>query len=289
MKKLIASCALLGAGFAHAQGATYTLADVQAHATANDCWMILNTDKVYDFTNFISSHPGGNSMVAYCGKDGTAAFANIGHSSSAVAMEAQYLIGTLTSATAAVSVTLSPANASLAVGGTVQFTPTVKNSTAGVAWTVTPATLGSISANGLFTALTAGQGTVSAASVQDGTKSASAVVTVNATPPSSGGGGSSAITVSVNPSAVTLSTGSHARFRAHVGNSSQGVTWSVSGAIGTIDKRGVLSAATTPATGTVTATSVEDPTKTATVQVTLTAATCSPARITHDGRDGSED
>ncbi len=287
MKTMIGSAMMLAAVAAHAQGATYTLADVQAHATATDCWMILNTNKVYDFTSFVAAHPGGKAMVPYCGKDGSAAFTNLPHSANATALEASYLIGDLVSAPAAVSVTLTPANASLSVGGTVQFTPKVANSTDGVAWTVQPSTLGTISASGMFTALTAGQGTVTAASVQDSTKSASAVVTVTSN--SGGGGGTQAIAVSVNPSAVTVKVGARTRFRAHVSNSSQGVTWTVSGSIGTIDARGVLTAAATPATGSVTATSVEDPTKTATVQVTLTAANCAPGRPVKETRHHDDD
>lgn len=275
MKTLMTGALLLAAATAHAQSASYTLADVQAHASASDCWMILNTNKVYNFTTFIAMHPGGSAMVPYCGKDGTAAFNNVSHSSNAVSMEASYLIGTLVAAPAPISVSLSPSNASVNVGGTVQFTPKVANSTDGVAWTVSPATLGTISASGMFTALAAGQGTITAASVQDSTKSASAVVTVNSGG-TGGGGGSTAISVTVNPSAMTVNVGSRARFRAHLSNSNQGVTWSVSGAIGTIDARGVLTAAATPATGSVTATSVEDPTKSATVQVTLTAVNCTP-------------
>ena len=287
MKTMIGSAMMLAAVAAHAQGATYTLADVQAHATATDCWMILNTNKLYDFASFVSARPGGKAMVPYCGKDGSAAFTNLPHSANATALEASYLIGDLVSAPAAVSVTLTPANASLSVGGTVQFTPKVANSTDGVAWTVQPSTLGTISASGMFTALTAGQGTVTAASVQDSTKSASAVVTVTSN--SGGGGGTQAIAVSVNPSAVTVKVGARTRFRAHVSNSSQGVTWTVSGSIGTIDARGVLTAAATPATGSVTATSVEDPTKTATVQVTLTAANCAPGRPVKETRHHDDD
>jgi hypothetical protein len=37
MKKLTASALLLTAAAAHAQTASYTLADVQTHATATDC------------------------------------------------------------------------------------------------------------------------------------------------------------------------------------------------------------------------------------------------------------
>jgi hypothetical protein len=272
MKRLMIIAALLASGVVHAQVPSYTLADVAMHATAADCWMVLNSTVVYDFSNYISSHPGGNAMVPYCGKDGTQAFNNKPHSAGAVAMEVPYLIGNLGTASPVISVKLAPANASTTVGGTIQFTPTVANSTQGVAWTVAPASLGTIGASGLFTATTVGGGTVTAASLQDSTKSASASVTVTATTPPP----SNTIVVTISPSALTVNQGSKVRFRAALTNSTGGVTWSVSDAIGTIDAGGVFTAATTPGTGTVTATAVDDPTKSASAQVTITTTVCAP-------------
>jgi hypothetical protein len=258
----------------YAQTTSYTLADVAQHATATDCWMVLNTNKVYNFTPFVSMHPGGSTMVPYCGKNGDPGFASVNHSSNAVALEVTYLIGNLTTAPAAISVQITPVNASINIGSTVQFTPTVTNSTQGVAWTVTPSTVGTIGASGLFTGVTAGQATVTAASTQDGTKSASAIVTVSSGTPTGGGGGSGSIALSIAPSAVTVNAGSRVRFQALLSNSTQGVTWKASASIGIIDKNGRLTASMTPGTGVVTATSVQDPSKTASAQVTLTAVTC---------------
>lgn len=272
MKKTLFSSLLLATSVASAQTATYTAADVAQHATAADCWMILNTSSVYDFTRYIANHPGGNAMVPYCGKDGTQAFTGLPHSSRATGLQASYLIGSLGAANAPISVSLSPANASVAVGGTVQLTPTVDNSTAGVAWTVTPSTLGTISASGRFTAVNAGQGTVTATSMADSTKSASALITVNAANPTPSG----TVSVAVSPAAVTVAAGARARFRASVVNSSQGVTWSVTGGIGTIDANGTFTAGATPGTGSVTAQAVGDPTRTASAEVTVTTATCAP-------------
>jgi len=274
MKRLILSAALLGVGVANAQTANYTLADVAKHATATDCWMVLNS-KVYNVTAFIPMHPGGNIMVASCGKDGTAAFNGVPHSSNAVALEAPYLIGNLVStAPASISVQLAPTNATVNVGATVQFTPTVTNSTSGVAWTVSPSSLGTISSSGLFTAVTAGGGTITATSMQDTTKSASASITVSATPSPP----AHTITVTITPSALSLNVGAKAQFTATLTNSTQGVTWSATKSIGTIDKNGVLTAAMTPGTGTVTATSIDDPTKSHSVQVTVTPVQCTPAQ-----------
>lgn len=270
MKKLIMITAFFSASVANAQLPSYTLANVAAHATATDCWMVLNTTKVYNFTPFVSMHPGGSTMVPYCGKDGASGFASVPHTSNAVALEATYLIGTLVTAPLAISVTITPTNANTNVGGTVQFKPTVANSTAGVAWTVAPSTLGSISASGLFTALAVGGGTVTASSLQDTTKSASASVTVSTTPPPP----PHMIGVTVNPSAASVNVGSKVQFKATLTNSTSGVTWSTTGSIGTIDKSGVFTAGLIAGTGTVTATSVDDPTKKSSAQVTITTISC---------------
>jgi cytochrome b involved in lipid metabolism len=268
MKRLLLIAALLAAGVANAQSTTYTLADVAKHATAKDCWMVLNTTKVYNVTAFIPMHPGGQAMVPYCGKDGTQAFNGVPHSGNAVALEATYFIGNLTTTPLPISVQLAPTNATVNVGGTVHFTPTVTNSSAGVAWTLSPSSLGTISSSGLFTAVTTGGGTVTATSTQDMTKSASASVTVTATPPHT-------IVVTVTPSALSLNAGSKAQFTATLTNSTtQAVTWSTTGSIGTIDANGMFTAAPIAGTGMVKATSVEDPTKSHSVQVTVTAVQC---------------
>ena len=282
MRNLILSAVLLSASVAHAQTTTYTAADVALHATATDCWMILNNNKVYNFTLFVSMHPGGGTMVPFCGKNGDPGFASVPHSSHAVALETTYLIGSLAAAPAPISVSIVPSTATLNVGGSVQFAPKVSNSTAGVSFTVSPSSMGTISASGLFTGLSAGQGTVTAASTQDPTKSASALVTVNsvAAPPPV-----NSIGVSISPSAVSVNVGTQTRFKATVANSTQGVVWTASPSAGTIDKTGLLSAALVPGNGTVTAISVADPSKSATVEVTLTAVTCTPGGGNSGGGD----
>lgn len=52
---------------------SYTLQDVALHATATDCWMAIE-GKVYNVTEFINKHPGGEAIVAGCGKDATTLF-----------------------------------------------------------------------------------------------------------------------------------------------------------------------------------------------------------------------
>ena len=81
-----------------------------------------------------------------------------------------------------VSVSISPTSASLLTNGTQQFTATVTGSSnTAVTWS---AIGGAVSTNGLYTAPnTAGTFTVTATSVADKSKSASAAVTVSTTPP----------------------------------------------------------------------------------------------------------
>ena len=53
-----------------------TAAEVLSHASANDCWSVVN-GTVYDLTDWIPQHPGGPQVIeAMCGKDGTNAFNN---------------------------------------------------------------------------------------------------------------------------------------------------------------------------------------------------------------------
>jgi tetratricopeptide (TPR) repeat protein len=48
--------------------------EVKKHNSAIDCWSIIDGN-VYDLTNWVESHPGGNERItAICGKDGTSSF-----------------------------------------------------------------------------------------------------------------------------------------------------------------------------------------------------------------------
>lgn len=54
----------------------FTLAEVAQHATAQDCWSVVNGN-VYDLTQWISEHPGGSGPIeSMCGVDATTAFNN---------------------------------------------------------------------------------------------------------------------------------------------------------------------------------------------------------------------
>lgn len=53
---------------------TYTMVEVKAKAAAGSCWTVIS-GKVYDLTNWISKHPGGQAAIkSLCGIDGTAKF-----------------------------------------------------------------------------------------------------------------------------------------------------------------------------------------------------------------------
>lgn len=54
--------------------AGYTMEQVKANNTATKCWSAID-GKVYDLTNWISSHPGGaGAITSLCGTDGTSSF-----------------------------------------------------------------------------------------------------------------------------------------------------------------------------------------------------------------------
>ncbi|CAL9134595.1 unnamed protein product [Musa textilis] len=71
----------------------YTLAEVSAHNSANDCWLVID-GKVYDVTKFLDDHPGGDEvLVTSTGKDATDDFVDVGHSTAARAMLDEYYVG----------------------------------------------------------------------------------------------------------------------------------------------------------------------------------------------------
>ena len=73
--------------------AILNLADIAKHNTAGDCWLIIN-GKVYNVTDFLSSHSGGAASIApYCGKDATAAFTGKPHPGSDLNVLGAYYIG----------------------------------------------------------------------------------------------------------------------------------------------------------------------------------------------------
>lgn len=55
----------------------YTLADISAHNSKSDCWMVIDND-VLNVTSFIDKHPGGSVILDGCGKDATSYFNGVG-------------------------------------------------------------------------------------------------------------------------------------------------------------------------------------------------------------------
>jgi len=178
----------------------------------------------------------------------------------------------------AISVAITPTSASVSSAQSLQLSATVagaKNSS--VTWTMSPQ-LGSLSNSGLYTAPstipTAQTIVVTATSVADPTKSASASISLV-----------SAIPVALSPLLASLNPSQAQQFTANVNNTTnQAVTWSLMPAIGTISN-GLYTAPaniTSPQTVTVTATSVADPTNSGAAEVYLSppvAVTLNPSTI----------
>ncbi len=119
------------------------------------------------------------------------------------------------------------------------------------------------SANTPAAAPSANSYTVTATSVADPTKSASAVVTVSTD-------SSPVVSVSVSPTTATVTTGGTQQFTADVsGTTNTAVAWSASG--GTVSSAGLYTAPNTAGNYVVTATSAADATKSASASVSVSA------------------
>jgi len=89
---------------AQTQKEILTVSAVADHAAALDCWIIIS-NKVYNVTTYLDSHPGGpEAITPYCGKDATIAFETkdkpnpAPHSQSAADMLISYYVGDLNKA-----------------------------------------------------------------------------------------------------------------------------------------------------------------------------------------------
>ena len=169
----------------------------------------------------------------------------------------------------AVTVLVNPSSVTLNAGQTQQFSAVVTGiSVTGVTWSISPE-VGAIDPNsGLYIApasvTTSQRITVTATSIFDSTVTGTASITLQ--PPV-------AVTVSISPTTVSLIDGQTQQFTATVTNSTNtAVTWSISPQVGTIDSTGTYTAPSPVSASqkvTVTATSVADPTKSATASITL--------------------
>lgn len=73
----------------------YTADEVARHDNIDDLWVVMN-GKVYDLTQFVNEHPGGEEVLLLsAGKDATDCFDSIGHSDEAKLRRKIYEIGVL--------------------------------------------------------------------------------------------------------------------------------------------------------------------------------------------------
>ncbi len=166
------------------------------------------------------------------------------------------------------AISLTPASATVAPGGTQQFTATIQGfSNAAINWSVNKvsggnSTVGTISSSGLYNApAQTGTYTIGATSAADSSVTASATVTVSA--------------ISLLPATATVIAGATQQFTATMpGVSNSAITWSASG--GTISANGLYTAPSQAGSYTVTATSAADPSITANATVTVFVFTISP-------------
>ncbi|HJV23981.1 MAG TPA: hypothetical protein VJ570_14865 [Holophagaceae bacterium] len=190
--------------------------------------------------------------------------------------------------TAPVSVTVNPATATVSLSGALTFTASVSETpNTSVTWTVDGipggnSSAGTISGSGATATYTApaapGSHTLVATSVADSTKSASAVVSIQA-----------GVQIALSPGAASLASGTSLTLTATVsGTDNTSVLWSVDGisngnaTVGSIAGSGATGTYTAPSAGgthLVKATSGADPTKfsTATLTVNSTVALGPPA------------
>ena len=189
-----------------------------------------------------------------------------------------------------VSISISPTSATVAGGGTQQFTATVTGSqNTNATWSVDGVSggngsVGTIGTNGLYTAPgTAGSHTVTATSVADPSKSASAAVSV--------------MTMTISPTSASVTPLGTQQFTVNIqGTNNVGVTWQVdginggNGTVGTISGQGLYTAPGQDGSHTVTAVSSALPTYSVNASVTVTGAPAGSASVltyhNDDMRDG---
>lgn len=169
------------------------------------------------------------------------------------------------SAVSGVSVVANPS--SLAMGQSANCNATVSGSgnfSTAVSWT---ATGGTISDSGVFTPSGPGSGTCTAYSVQDKSKFGTASINITSVPVSTN---VTAVSVTATPSSINLTQTATCSANVIGPNASgNAVTWTATG--GTITQSGVFTPSAV-GTGTCTATSTLDSTKSATASINVSAA-----------------
>ncbi|CAH8259670.1 unnamed protein product [Arabidopsis lyrata] len=78
-------------------GKVLNLSELSQHSSRHDCWLLIE-GKVYDVTEFLKDHPGGDDvLLSATGKDATHEFEEVGHSSSAKVMLSEFYVGDIDS------------------------------------------------------------------------------------------------------------------------------------------------------------------------------------------------
>jgi hypothetical protein len=137
-------------------------------------------------------------------------------------------------------VTISPPAASLATGGTRQFTALLNGVAVGATWAVVTTGGGTITSTGLYTAPASvpNPATVTISATVSGQPAVTALITVTAPPPPP--------TITISPATVSLYTGATQQFSALLNGVAQTAAWSViTTGGGTITSAGLYSAPAT--------------------------------------------
>lgn len=270
---LLGFCALgLGAGPANAQQVTVTPSNVNFTVGQTQQYTATVTGLSGNVVTWTISPTGAGSISASGLYTAPASI----NSQQTVTIKATSTVDVTKSGTASatlkpISITISPSSSNTALEHTQQFTATVTNSSAGNTWSVTPEGAGTISSGGLYTAPTLmptpATAAVTATAVGDATKSAFVTVSFLA------------VSVSISPGSANVLYGGTRQFTATANNSGAGVTWAISPSNGgSISSTGLYTApatASSPQQVTVTATSVADPTKSASSIVSFVPVTVS--------------
>jgi cytochrome b involved in lipid metabolism len=74
--------------------AKYKMGDVANHNTSSDAWIVIDNN-VYNITDWIPKHPGGEIILRGIGKEATELFIAFKHSEKARKILNEYFIGTL--------------------------------------------------------------------------------------------------------------------------------------------------------------------------------------------------
>ncbi|XP_053996678.1 cytochrome b5-like [Hylaeus anthracinus] len=74
----------------------FTKSQVATTGSTKDNALIILHDKVYNVTNFLNEHPGGEEILLdHAGKDGSEDFDDVGHSQDAFDLMKKYVVGEL--------------------------------------------------------------------------------------------------------------------------------------------------------------------------------------------------